>query len=113
MSSSSQGVPGWRAGARDARRRTAPPVHCAGGGDVERAMTTAPLLSVRGVHVHFPGLEGPVRAVDGVDLDLCPGETLALVGESGCGKSSLARALVGLTPVTSGTVRFSGEVLTG
>src|SRR3954451_23528400 len=50
-----------------------------------------------------------VHAVDDVSFDLKPGETLGLVGESGCGKSSLARALMQLPPPESGSVRISGE----
>ncbi|GHK00803.1 peptide ABC transporter ATP-binding protein [Streptomyces sp. Y2F8-2] len=61
----------------------------------------------------FPGRHGgvPSRAVDGVDLDIRPGEIVALVGESGCGKTTLARALLGLVPPTSGSVRFAGRPL--
>jgi oligopeptide transport system ATP-binding protein len=54
-----------------------------------------------------------VRAVDGVDLAIRAGETLALVGESGCGKSSLARAVTGLVPVAAGSIRLGGEELVG
>ena len=49
-----------------------------------------------------------LRAVDGVSFEIAPGETLALVGESGCGKSTVARCVVGLTPVTRGTIEFDG-----
>jgi peptide/nickel transport system ATP-binding protein len=52
---------------------------------------------------------GPVRAVAGVDLTVAPGEILGLVGETGCGKSSLARAIVGLVPLESGGIRFDGR----
>jgi peptide/nickel transport system ATP-binding protein len=54
-----------------------------------------------------------VHAVSGVSLDLLPGETLGLVGESGCGKSSTARALAMLEPMSSGSVTFQGERLDG
>ncbi|MGD2017012.1 MAG: dipeptide/oligopeptide/nickel ABC transporter ATP-binding protein, partial [Planctomycetota bacterium] len=78
---------------------------------------SAPLLEVRDLHKHFevgqPGLLGGqpqvLRAVDGVSFDLARGETLGLVGESGCGKSTCARTIVGLHPPTSGEVLFEGE----
>lgn len=76
-------------------------------------MSDAPLLKVRDLRVHFPGAGNVVRAVDGVDFELRAGETLALVGESGCGKSSLARALVGLNPITSGSAELKGRTITG
>jgi peptide/nickel transport system ATP-binding protein/oligopeptide transport system ATP-binding protein len=75
-----------------------------------------PLLSARGVVKHFPvrsGLlqrvTGQVRAVDGIDLDVFPGETVGVVGESGCGKSTLGRVLVGLLDATSGELSFEGR----
>ncbi|MFD3570488.1 ABC transporter ATP-binding protein [Streptomyces sp. NPDC058671] len=72
-----------------------------------------PLLSARGLHVAFPGRRGAplARAVDGVDLDIGAGEIVALVGESGCGKTTLARSLLGLVRPTSGTVAFDGQPL--
>ncbi|MGC4094383.1 MAG: ABC transporter ATP-binding protein [Polyangiaceae bacterium] len=70
------------------------------------------LLSVRDLSVEFKSAAGPIRAVDGVDFELFAGETLALVGESGCGKSSLARALVGLNRPTAGSVRLGKQELT-
>ncbi|WP_424862173.1 oligopeptide/dipeptide ABC transporter ATP-binding protein [Streptomyces sp. MMS24-I29] len=74
---------------------------------------TTPLLSAEGLKVAFPGRRGdaPARAVDGVDLDIRPGEIVALVGESGCGKTTLARSLLGLVPPTSGRVTFDGQPL--
>ena len=74
------------------------------------------LLSVRDLKKHFPikkGIfgrdAGAVRAVDGVSFDVLPGETLALVGESGCGKSTTGRAVLRLIEPTSGTVSFAGQ----
>jgi peptide/nickel transport system ATP-binding protein len=68
------------------------------------------LLETRGLHVHFPARGGEVaRAVDGVDLEIRRGEVLALVGESGCGKTTLARALMGLVSPAEGEIRFEGE----
>jgi oligopeptide/dipeptide ABC transporter ATP-binding protein len=70
------------------------------------------LVEVRDLHVQYPGgRDGPARAVDGVNLDVYEGETLALVGESGCGKTTLARAIMGLNRPTSGEIRFRGEPL--
>ncbi|MBB4712230.1 oligopeptide/dipeptide ABC transporter ATP-binding protein [Streptomyces luteogriseus] len=76
-------------------------------------VTTAPLLSAQGLHVTFPGRHGGprARAVDGVDLDIRPGEIVALVGESGCGKTTLARSLLGLVEPTAGRVTFDGRPL--
>jgi oligopeptide/dipeptide ABC transporter ATP-binding protein len=76
---------------------------------------TAPLLSVSDLKKHFPiksgvfgRARGAVRAVDGVSFDVLPGETLGLVGESGCGKSTTGRAILRLIEPTSGTVTFDG-----
>ena len=82
-------------------------------------MTAPPLLSVRDLAKHFPiaggflnmRTVGQVRAVDGVSFDLAAGETLAIVGESGCGKSTTGRMLLRLTEPTRGSVRFQGEEL--
>jgi peptide/nickel transport system ATP-binding protein len=79
-----------------------------------------PLLEVEGLKVHFPIKRGilqrshsAIRAVDGVSFALFPGETVSLVGESGCGKSTTARTIMGLQKATAGTVRFNGELLGG
>ena len=77
------------------------------------AADVTPLLRVTDLRVHFPSSHGTVRAVDGVSFTLRKGETLGLVGESGCGKSTTARAIVGLVPVTSGSVEFDGVELVG
>ena len=75
-----------------------------------------PLLRVRDLAVHFPirgGFfgrpTGAVRAVDGVGFDVYPGETLALVGESGCGKTTTGRAVLRLVEATTGTIHFAGQ----
>jgi len=81
---------------------------------------SAPLLQVADLVKHFPiGHRGVLsdrrrvlRAVEGVSFDLERGQTLGLVGESGCGKSTTARAIVGLHPATSGSVRLEGVELT-
>ncbi len=68
------------------------------------------LLETRGLHVRFPGPRGDVaRAVDGVDLVVRRGEVLALVGESGCGKTTLARTIMGLELPAEGEVVYDGE----
>jgi oligopeptide/dipeptide ABC transporter ATP-binding protein len=69
------------------------------------------LLSVRDLRVTYASRRGVVKAVDGVDLDVAAGEVVALVGESGCGKTSLIRSIVGLAPTASGTVEFEGQVI--
>ena len=70
----------------------------------------APLLRVENLVKHFPvGLGATVKAVDGVSLEVYPGETVGLVGESGCGKSTLGRLVTQLVPATSGNI-FMDEV---
>jgi oligopeptide/dipeptide ABC transporter ATP-binding protein len=72
-------------------------------------MTDAPLLSVRGLAKHFPASgDKMVKAVDGISFDLAAGETLALVGESGCGKSTTGRMLLRLTEPSAGAIHFDG-----
>lgn len=77
------------------------------------------LLSVTNLKKHFPIMKGiirrrvgEVRAVDGVSFDIHRGETLGLVGESGCGKSTTGRVILQLEQATEGTVEFKGQELT-
>nr|WP_274425559.1 ABC transporter ATP-binding protein [Chelativorans sp. YIM 93263] len=79
-----------------------------------------PLVSVRDLKRHYDirltgglfGRRAKLKAVDGVSFDLKMGETLGLVGESGCGKSTTAKLVLGLIPATSGTVSFDGSAVT-
>jgi peptide/nickel transport system ATP-binding protein len=78
---------------------------------------SVPLLSVRDLHVRFVTRRATIHAVNGVSFDLAPGETLGIVGESGCGKSASSLAMVGLLGragrVTGGSVRLEGRELLG
>ncbi len=71
----------------------------------------APILEVRGLHALYGTGEAAARAVDGVDLVIRQGEIVALVGESGCGKTTLARTIMGLKEPSEGEVLFRGEPL--
>jgi peptide/nickel transport system ATP-binding protein len=77
-----------------------------------------PILEVRELHTWFPakrsfwgGVRSYIKAVNGVSFEVYPGETLGLVGESGCGKTTLGRSLLGLAPVRSGQVAYKGQSL--
>ncbi len=72
-------------------------------------ITATPLIEVRGLHTFY----GNSHVLHGVDLQIAPGETLALLGRNGVGKSTTIRSLLGLTPPRSGEVRIRGENLTG
>jgi len=88
-----------------------------GAGSPRPASTGSPRpgLLVRDLRVHFPTAGGIARAVDGVSFDLAAGEALAIIGETGSGKTSIARALLGLHPVgvTRGSICLSGQELVG
>src|SRR6267378_858850 len=78
---------------------------------------TKPLLEVKGLQMHFPVTEGivinrrvgEVKAVDGIDFWVRRGETLGLVGESGCGKTTTGRCILRLERPTAGQILFDGE----
>jgi peptide/nickel transport system ATP-binding protein len=84
----------------------------------DRGGPAQPLLSARGLIKHFSGKKGlfggkraVVRAVDSVDFDIAKGETLGVVGESGCGKSTVARLLMGIIRADMGEILFDGEMV--
>jgi oligopeptide/dipeptide ABC transporter ATP-binding protein len=83
---------------------------------MEQSVNTQPLLEIRDLHTHFFTSRGEARAVDGVDLVLHPGETLGVVGESGCGKTMLSLSVLRLVPdppgrIVGGQVLFRGKDL--
>src|SRR5262249_24835133 len=107
-----------------ARRRLLPQQrarHAPGRGDGSRSVrdevTQAPLLEVRGLAMHFPITEGvlltrkvgDVKAVDGIDFSIARGETLGLVGESGCGKTTTGRCILRLEKPTQGQILYNGQ----
>ena len=83
------------------------------------ALPIPPVLDARGLQKHYPLRKGwlrapqTVRALDGVDFTLCAGRTLAVVGESGCGKTTLARLLTLIEQPTAGTLVVDGRDITG
>jgi len=79
---------------------------------IEAPATTA-ILEVKDAVVEFVAPGGSIRALDGVSLAVERGETLALVGESGCGKTTLAKAVLGLQALTAGEIRLCGDVVDG
>ena len=87
--------------------------------DISNANEPQPLLTIRDLRVWYElrrfgfGHAGYVKAVDGVGFELKEGETVAIVGESGCGKSSLMKTILGLNIPTSGEVVFDGDSLSG
>ena len=93
-----------------------------GDSTIDAAGVRAPILvELQDVRKHFPVTKGMVlqrtvgqiKAVDGVSFTIRKGETLGLVGKSGCGKSTIARCLLKLMPLTTGTIRFAGADLEG
>src|SRR5437763_16384782 len=80
------------------------------------AVDTKPLLEIRGLRMHFPVTEGivthrkvgEVKAVDGIDFTVRRGETLGLVGESGCGKTTTGRCILRLEKPTAGEILYDG-----
>ena len=83
----------------------------------ESSQEEAPLLEVKDLKTHFPVRRGVlqrvvdhVRAVDGVSFSIKPGETLGLVGESGCGKTTVGRTILRLIPATAGSVHLRRSI---
>src|SRR5438045_8644461 len=70
----------------------------------------SPLLEIRGLKTHFATDDGMVQAVDGVDLTIARGETLGVVGESGCGKTVTAMSVLKLIPMPPGRI-VAGQIL--
>jgi len=78
-----------------------------------RTLPPAPILRLRGVRRTFDAELAPVRALRGVDLDVLPGEFVAVTGPSGCGKSTLLNVIAGLESVDDGTVEVAGQLISG
>src|ERR1039458_3417524 len=86
-----------------------------------RVTSPGPLLEVKGLRMHFPVTEGivsrrlvgEVKAVDGVDFTVRRGETLGLVGESGCGKTTTGRCILRLEKPTAGEIIYDGVDIAG
>jgi peptide/nickel transport system permease protein len=95
-------------------KATVEDIGVAGQTAVAGAETGEPVIAVSGLRVWYGSDRGPVKAVDGVNFEVAPGEMLGLVGESGCGKTSLGRGLLGLLPEAAscdGEIRFGGRNL--
>ena len=108
------------AAAADLRGRGGAPARLSRGPAGGRPMSDAPLLRVEGLRTWFPirsglfqNVSGWVRAVDGVDLEIRAGETLALVGESGCGKTTVGRSILRLEEPREGKILYDGRDLRG
>src|SRR4249919_3228473 len=109
-------------GSADPAATSADPVVASGAAPNAAPATapSAPLLRVEDLKVWFPITEGiirekligDVRAIDGVSFDMARGETLGLVGESGCGKTTTGRAIIRLSPPTAGRIIFDGADVT-
>src|SRR5438477_260463 len=122
-SKSGRGI-GRLAGTRNASMETGPSmamqeVVAARGSGVSPGLSRAPIIAVEGLKKHFPVKKGLLRrtaghvyAVDGVSFRVGEGETLGLVGESGCGKSTVARTVLRLLEPTAGTIRLGGHDIT-
>ncbi len=108
------------AGFQPAHQRVATVTPMSLGSAVVSSPQTPPILQVRGLKTYFPIRKGVlqrtvgyVKAIDGVDFDVLPGETLGLVGESGCGKTTVGRSILRLIPATEGSVVFEGQEVFG
>lgn len=92
------------------------PVNSCQPGSLPKSKLTAPVLDVQGLHVRYASEAGTLHAVRGVNFSLQAGETVAIVGESGCGKSATALAIMGLQPDSAkieGSIRLHGQQLSG
>src|SRR6516162_7832994 len=111
---------GRRAGIRDASMETGSSMAVQEAAAPHGSVTSrTPIIAVEGLKKHFPVKKGLLRrttghvfAVDGVSFSVDEGETLGLVGESGCGKSTVARTVLRLVEPTSGTIRLNGQDIT-
>src|SRR6185437_2299771 len=108
-------------GARPFRRLLPKPCHRPAGGRGGMSALGSPLLEVKGLRMHFPITEGivarklvgEVKAIDGIDFSVRRGETLGLVGESGCGKTTTGRCILRLERPTAGEILYDGVDITG